>query len=125
MTRKRWKGLCGAASAMLFAISMTAANNPAIRPRRAEVHKTATTEHWRPETLSGNIAMVDANKRLVVVKGPDGVPFDMIVTRSTQIKSGDQTLRLSDLESRTNQNASIRFVPERRGDVAQSIEING
>jgi hypothetical protein len=128
MKRNVWNALGTAGCALLFAISMTAADKPVTKPHKAEVHKTAAkvaTRHWRPETLSGKIAMVDPAKKTVVVEGADGVPFDMIVTRATRIESGSQTLKLSDLASKSNQNASVHFVPERRGDVAQSIQITG
>lgn len=128
MKWRTWKALGTAGCALLFAISLTAADKPATEAHKAEAHKTeakATMRHWRPETLAGKIAMVDPANRLLVVKGSDGVPFDMIVTRSTRIESGSQALKLSDLASKTNQGASIHFVPERRGDVAQSIQITG
>lgn len=128
MKRNIWNALGTAGCALLFAISMAAADKPAPKTSKAAVHKTvakATMRHWRAETLSGKIAMVDPANRLVIVKGTDGVPFDMIVTRSTRIESGNQTLKLSDLASKSNQNASVHFVPERRGDVAQSIQITG
>ncbi len=68
---------------------------------------------------------VDPQKRIVVVKDSSGVPFDMVVNRSTRIKAGDRELRLGDLSSDVNKKASVRFVPERHGDVAESIQMNG
>lgn len=127
MKRRMWNALGTSGCALLLAVSMAAANTPAPNAHK-EAHKTAAkaiTHHWRAETLSGKIAMVDPAKKLVVLKGADGVPFDLIVTRSTRIKSGSQMLKLPDLASRSNQGASVHFVPERRGDVAQSIEITG
>ena len=76
-------------------------------------------------TLSGKIIMVDTAKRIVVVRDANGVPIDMIVTPSTRIKSGEQRLKVTDLASETNQSASVKFVPERLGDVAQSIRVTG
>jgi len=133
MKRKTWNAFGTAGCALLLAIAMTAADKPApathkAATHKAEVHKTAakaTVHRWRAETLSGKITAVDPANRLLVVKAADGVPFDMIVTHSTRIEFGSQALKLSDLASRTNQNASIHFVPERRGDVAQSIQITG
>jgi len=80
---------------------------------------------WPPETVSGTIMMVEPAANLVVVKGPSGVPFDMKVTSSTRIRSGDQTLNLESLSSDTNQSVSVNYVPERSGDVARSIRIGG
>jgi hypothetical protein len=79
---------------------------------------------WAPETLSGKITMVDPARKLVVVQDSSGVPFDMVVSRSTRIKSASGTVKLSDLNSDLNRNASIRFVPERHGDVAKTINVS-
>lgn len=119
---------CSAASfTFLMAVPLGAANKP-VTPA-AQTHKTSAKEParvaWPVETLSGQIMMVDPALNVTVVKGPDGVPFDMIVTHATRIKSGDRTLGLSDLSSDTNKNVSVKFVPERKGDVARSIQLNG
>ena len=86
--------------------------------------KTEKTS-WPAETLSGSIMMVNPADNLVVVKGPDGVPFDMIVTPRTRITSGQESVGLKNLAKFQNQNASVKFIPERRGDVAESIHIGG
>jgi hypothetical protein len=80
---------------------------------------------WPVETLTGTITMVDPAQHLVVVQDASGVPFDMVVTPATRIRSGDQRLNLGDLSSDVNKNVSLKFVPERRGDVARSIRLNG
>ena len=81
--------------------------------------------NWPSEVLSGKITNVDPDRKLVVVQTPDGVPFDMYVTGKTLIKSGDQTIALKDLTRDRNQGVSVKFIPERRGDVAESIRLNG
>lgn len=80
---------------------------------------------WPAENLSGTIMMVDPNLNLVVVQGPDKVPFDMRVARSTQIRMGDKTLTLQDLTQDKNDSVSVRFVPTASGDVARTIQIAG
>ena len=98
----------------------------ATAPTNSKVAKTSrktTRAAWRPETLSGKISMVDPARRLVVIQDSNGVPFDMVVKRSTQIKSANGTLKLTDLNSDMNRDASIKFVPERRGDVAETIRV--
>ena len=80
---------------------------------------------WPAESLSGTIVTVDPAKRLVIVKDAGGVPFDMVVSRSTHIISGNRQLRLGDLTPGANRKASVTFVPERGGDVALSIRVNG
>ncbi|HTQ53262.1 MAG TPA: hypothetical protein VMI94_02315 [Bryobacteraceae bacterium] len=83
----------------------------------------STKTAWPAETLSGKIMMVKPAQDLAVVKGPDGVPFDMIVTHRTRIEAGNQKLTLADLQADTSRNVSVRFVPQRRGDVARSIQV--
>ncbi|HYW45210.1 MAG TPA: hypothetical protein VE959_20270 [Bryobacteraceae bacterium] len=85
----------------------------------------AMRKAWPPEAVSGKIAMVEPARNLVVVKGPDGVPFDVVVTAKTRIKSGDQAITLKDLTQDTNKTVSVKYIPERRGDVAKSIRISG
>ena len=77
------------------------------------------------ENLSGTIMMVDPNLNLVVVQGPDKVPFDMRVDRSTHIRMGDKTLTLQDLTQDKNDSVSVRFVPTGSGDIARTIQIAG
>jgi hypothetical protein len=79
--------------------------------------------NWPPEFLSGKITNVDPDRKMVVVQTPDGIPFDMYVTNKTRIQSGDQSVALKDLAGDMNQSVSVKFVPERRGDVAESIRI--
>jgi hypothetical protein len=113
--------LLGAALMLLSAVPAAAATKPAAVPAKAVAGKRANA--WPPETLSGTITSVDPHEKVVVVKGPDGVPFDMVVIRKTQIRSGDQKLTIADLAQYQNKSASVRFVPERRGDVAESVQI--
>ncbi len=125
--------LAGAACALLLVIpvagaSKTPAKTTAAKTmpaKKAAVKSASVRSMWPPETLTGKIAMVDANQNLVVVKGPDGVPFDMVVSRRTRIKSGTQAVNLKNLSQYRNKSASIQFVPERRGDVARSIRVTG
>jgi len=104
--------LCGAVFAVLLAI-------PAVAAAKA----SAIRKSWPPETMSGKIATVEPDRKLLVIKSPDGVPFDMVITPKTRIKSGNQTLALKDLMQYPSKDVSVKFVPERRGDVAQSIRI--
>jgi len=62
---------------------------------------------------------------MLVVEGPGGVPFDLVVTPATRIRSGERSLALKDLSSDTQSPVSVRFVPERRGDVARTIQVTG
>jgi hypothetical protein len=95
-------------------------------PLSAAPHaKTERTMAWAPETLSGQIMMVEPAQHLVVVKGPDGVPFDIRVTPSTAIRANGQRQTLQDLRADIHNGVSVRFTPEGRGDVARSIHVKG
>lgn len=122
MMRVRLSILAAAACA-LAAIPLAAANGPAAKADRKAT--AAVRRAWKPETLSGKISMVNADRRLVVVETPDGVPFDMVVTGKTRIQSGDQAVSLKELTQDRNKSVSVTFTPERRGDVAKTIEIGG
>jgi len=73
--------------------------------------------------MTGTIMTVDPNLKLVVVLGAGRVPFDMRVTRSTRILSGDRTLKLPDLSADKNHSVSVTFVPTGSGDIARAIHI--
>jgi len=119
--------LAATASALLLAAlplavaSATAAKTTHSKTTAASVGRSA----WRPETMSGKIAKVDPGQKLLVIETPDRVPFDMLVTARTRIQSGGQTIALKDLTRDTNKMVSVKFIPERRGDVAKSIQLNG
>jgi hypothetical protein len=118
--------LGGAFCAILLAIPAAAADKPAaLSVKPAPSHSTPMRRGWAPETISGKISMVDVDEKLVVVEDASGVPFDMVITPRTHIESGDQALPFKDLTEYRNKSVSIRFVPERRGDVAESIRISG
>jgi len=59
----------------------------------------------------------------MVVKGPGNVPYDIEVTPKTRIRSGNESLHLKDLSQYQNKTVTLKFVPERRGDVAESIKL--
>jgi len=103
--------LAAAGCALLLAIPVMAAMPSARR------------NAWPAETLSGMITMVEPGEKLLVVEDTDGVPFDIVVTGKTRIESGGHAISLKDLQSMANKGVSIRFIPERRGDVAASIRI--
>ena len=79
----------------------------------AETHKItankATPSAWPPESLTGTIVSVDPNKQIVVVKHAGGVPFDMILNRSTRIKAGQRELKPGDLRSEVNKNDGQQY----------------
>jgi hypothetical protein len=118
--------LAAAACALLTAIPMTAATNETTTKTNKNT-KTAVVQRaaWPPETVTGKIAKVDPDRKLVVVETPSGVPFDMVVTKKTRIESGNHAITLKELTRDMNRNASVKYTPERRGDVARSIQLGG
>jgi hypothetical protein len=121
MTRVILSFLAGTACALVLTIPLTAAPATAAKAQQT----TAIRTIWPPETLSGKITLVDPDRKLVVVQTADGVPYDIDITAKTLIKSGDQSVDLKDLARDMNQAVSVTFVPERRGDVARTIRIQG
>jgi hypothetical protein len=105
-----------AGSLLLTVIPLSAASSTA--------NKTSK-DTAKMETISGKIAMVVPDKKLVVVKTSDGVTYDMDIDPGTKIESGGQTLALKDLTQDMNENVSVKFTAEHRGDIARTIEING
>ena len=74
------------------------------------------------ESLSGTIWIVDPAEHLVVVRD-NGIPYDFTVTPSTRIESSSGQLSLNQLTSMTSSKITVKFLPERRGDIAQSMMI--
>ncbi len=92
--------------------------------KTVKISQQNTRGMWAPETLSGKITMVDPARSLVIVQDSNGVPFDIMVNRSTRIQSANGSLNLDTLNSDVNHNASITFIPERRGDIAKTINVS-
>jgi hypothetical protein len=122
MVKKLFGGVGAVALALVLALPMAAANKPATTTKTA-THTTSVRNAWPAETLSGTIMTVNPTRKLVIVKDSNGVPFDMKVTKGTKIENGNQKLTLSELSADTNQSVSVRFVPERTGDVARTIKV--
>jgi hypothetical protein len=101
--------------------------NQALAKQTTQATKTTHTQmvrnQWQTQTLSGKIAKVDSGKNVVIVKDSSGTPFDLVVTPSTRIKSGTERLKLSDLSAKMNDKVSVRYTPERKGDIAKLIDI--
>jgi ABC-type amino acid transport substrate-binding protein len=109
------------------AVSSTLAQE-AGKPEEAPAEKKAAAEKpkaelAKAETISGTLQMVAADKKIVVLADSAGTPFDFKVTGATRIKVGGKKAKLDDLASETNKAASVKFLPTRSGNVAQSIEI--
>jgi hypothetical protein len=113
---------------MFFAVSSTRAQETE-KPKEAPAGKTAgaaekpSAAFAKAETISGTLSMVDADKKIVVVTDSAGTPFDIKVNGATRIKVAGKKAKLDDLVSETNKAVSIKILPTRTGNVAQTIEI--
>ena len=105
------------ACAFLLTLPATAAEKqPAKTPAKATASVKAYRSAWPPETFSATIMNVDPAQRLLIVKGPDGTPFDLVITARTRIESGSHMLKLNDLQAHSNKtvSGSIRTRARRR-----------
>lgn len=78
------------------------------------------------QELSGNISLVDAGQKVVVVTDSNGIPFDLKVTGRTKIQVNGQKASLDSLSDQTNKQATVKYRDGlNRGLIAESIEIGG
>ncbi|HEY7335210.1 MAG TPA: hypothetical protein VH639_10020 [Bryobacteraceae bacterium] len=117
------KTLCAIAAVLLALPAMQAADKPApkVQTKPASSHGVL----GQAETLTGSIMMVAPESTVVVLKDSQGTTYDIVVTKATRLRSGDRPIHLKDLSTDTNKTATVKFVPERSGDIAQSIRIAG
>lgn len=114
------------AGALALSIPASAAEKAASKVQKTPARETSKAPNaWSPVTVTGKILDVYPAQHLVIVEGQDNVPFDVRVTPSTRIEAGAHRLTLNNLSSDTNKNASVRILPERSGDIARSIRLNG
>ena len=113
-----------AVCAMALGMPLSAASRAASAQSRATDASQAPRNAWPAETISGRIVSVDPSEQLVVLQS-GGVPFDMRVTKATRIEVGNQKPGLDQLTPDTGKKASVTFIPERSGDIARTIRING
>jgi len=126
MTKIAWNSLGAALCVCLLTTVAAAANKPAESSQNVKAKaENSMRSAWPPETLSGKIIMVDPAEKLVVVKAADGIPFDLRVTPSTRITAAGQKLSFKELSPDVKKDVSVRFIPERAGDVARSIQVTG
>ena len=93
---------------------------------KAPEKKTAKTDvisRWPAENVAGSIDMVDPSHRLLIVKG-DSTIFDFVVTTHTRIMEGNKRVTLAGLSDKDEEQVKVHFLPERKGDVAASIELS-
>ena len=114
---------------LTFVVFSSTLAQEAAKPKEAPAEKKAAAaekpkaEFAKAETISGTLQMVAADKKIVVLTDSAGTPFNFKVTGATRIKVAGKKAKLDELASQTNKAASVKFLPARSGNVAQSIEI--
>ena len=115
---------------LTFMVVSSTLAQEATKPKEAPAEKKAgaaekpKAEFAKAETISGTLQMVAADKKIVVLTDSAGTPFDFKVTGATRIKVAGKKAKLDELASETNKAASVKFLPTRTGNVAQTIEVS-
>lgn len=104
------------------------AKKHAYRPRPAAAKAAGAAEATSngfgvAESLSGTIQMVAADQNLVVVDGPNQVPYDMTVTPKTLVVVNEKRGTIQSLADQIGKPVTVAFVPERNGDMATRVEV--
>jgi hypothetical protein len=114
--------LLGLSAMIVMAQDQPAQDSSAPAASSTKAAKGGASAAAKPESLSGTISSVDADKNLVVVSSSDGIPYNFVVSKGTKITAGGSKAKLSDLQS--GKQASVSFVAEKkRGNLAKSIEV--
>lgn len=114
---------------LTFVGSTSARAQEAAKPEEAPAKEKAApaekakAEAAKPETISGTIQMVATDKKLVVLTSSSGTSYNFKVTGATRIKVAGKKAKLDELAAQANKSASVKFLPLRTGNLAQSIEV--
>jgi hypothetical protein len=90
---------------------------------KAAASEQPKAEAATPETISGTLQIIVADKKLVVLTDARGIPFNFKVTGATRIKVAGKKAKLAELAGQANKSASVKFLPLRSGNVAQTIDV--
>ena len=75
------------------------------------------------ESLSGTVQMVVPDQNLLVVNGPNNVPFDMTVSPKTLVVVNERRGTIQSLVDQVGKPVTVAFKPERNGDIATRVEV--
>lgn len=124
--RMSWIGIIGV---ILFSLSAAAQTHKPAAKRSGEqtrVTERATSAGFGvAESLTGRIAMVLPEQKLLIVSGPNEVPYDFKITDRTVIVFEGARKTLEDLKNAVGKSVSVGFVPERDGNYAHRVEVSG
>jgi hypothetical protein len=114
---------------LTFIGSTSARAQEAAKPEEAPAKEKAApaekakAEAAKPETISGTIQMVATDKKLVLLTSSSGTSYNFKVTGATRIKVAGKKAKLDELAAQAGKSASVKFLPLRTGNLAQSIEV--
>lgn len=96
---------------------------------KTNVHAAVTTSRSshalaKEEKIIGTVAILGNEGELLTVTGSNGVPYDFILTRHTQIKIAGKSAKLADLKDQANKQATIEFVPMSNGNLAKAVDVS-
>jgi hypothetical protein len=118
-----------AALALVFGSSALAqtkkTRSSAKKAQASKTEQMANLGFGVAESLSGKILMVVPEQNLVVISGPNDVPYDLVVSAKTVIVVGDKRGTLESLAGQIGKQVSVGFVPQRDGNHATRIEVTG
>jgi hypothetical protein len=91
-------------------------------PKTARTSTTPYKAMGQVETIRGSLMALVKEQRLIVLKGDGGVPYNFRVTSATKIEIRGKKAGFEDLDTMTNANMSVTFIPTRQGNVAREIQ---
>jgi hypothetical protein len=117
------------ALALTAGVSAQAQGKKAASRARTTARKTAGAEQATDlgfgvaESLSGSVQMVAADQDLLVVKGPNDVPYDLKVTPKTLVVVGEKKGTIQSLADQVGEHVIVAFTPQRDGNFATRVEV--
>jgi hypothetical protein len=77
------------------------------------------------EELSGRIAFIGPSGKEVTLMGANGIPYDFRLTSRSKIDVAGKKIGVDELAAENHKQATVRFLPTTRGNLAESLEISG
>lgn len=96
---------------------------PASTAKAAPSSGTTGSGFGVAESLSGTIQMVVADQELLVVNGPNNVPYDLKVTPKTLVVVNEKRGTIQSLANQIGRAVTVAYMPERDGDMAMRVEV--
>jgi len=109
------------------AVSKTAAKAATTQKTTGQQAKKASAKSdvlARAEELSGTVSFISPSDKEVTLIGANGVPYDFDLTRSTSVELAGKRVKPSELTGEKEKQATVRFLPTARGNMAQSVEVS-